>query len=80
MANAKKCDRCGKYYSIKDHKCDLRYSDVRYYEKYTIDEEYIIPVSVTFTDDLSCSNYYKFELCPDCMRELINAITTKEED
>lgn len=77
MANAKKCDRCGKYYGIKDHKCDLRCSDVRYYEKCAVDDEYIIPVIVTFSD--SIANYYKFELCPDCMRELIDAITTKED-
>ena len=77
MANAKKCDRCGNYYSINDHKCHLSYHDVRYYEKYTIDEEYIIPVAVTFSEN--CANYYKFELCPDCMRDLIHFIASKEE-
>ncbi len=75
----KKCDRCGKYYNIKDHECHLSYHDVRYYEKYYIDEEYLIPVTVTFGAITNCSDYYKFELCPDCMRELINAITTKED-
>lgn len=77
MANAKKCDKCGKCYSNKDHECHLSYHDLPYYEKYDVDEEYIIPTAVSFSEN--CSNYYKFELCPDCMRELIHFITTKEE-
>lgn len=77
MADAKKCDRCGKYYSKNDHKCHLSYHDLRYYEKFDIDNEYIIPATVAFSEN--CSNFFKFELCPDCMRDLIHFITTKED-
>lgn len=76
MANAKKCDRCGKYYNNKDHKCDLSCHDLPYYEKYDTDEEYIIPITVAFSEN--CSSYYKFELCPDCMRDLIHFIAKEE--
>lgn len=77
MANAKRCDRCGKCYINKDHECHLSYHDFPYYEKFDVDKEYIIPVTVTFREN--SSDYYPFELCPDCMIKLINFITTKEE-
>ncbi len=77
MADAKRCDRCGKYYSKNDNgRCNLSYHDLPYYEKYDVDEEYIIPTAVSFSEN--CSNYYKFELCPDCMRKLIHFIAKEE--
>ena len=77
MANAKRCDRCGKYYTNGDHECHLSYHDLRYYEACGCDDEYIIPCKVSFSE--SNGNYFRFELCSDCMRDLINLIATKEE-
>lgn len=78
MANAKKCDRCGRYYSNDDHECNLSYHDLCYYEKFYVDDEYIEPITVRFTDKIG--SYYTFELCPDCMREVISFIATKNEE
>lgn len=78
MADAKRCDKCGKCYSNKDHECHLSYHDFPYYEKFYEDPEYMIPITVTFRKN--CSIYYTLELCPDCMRNLIHFITKEEPD
>ena len=77
MANAKRCDKCGKYYNNPDHECHLSYHDLPYYETFNNDDEYIIPRTVTFTN--TCGNGFKFKLCPNCMRDLIHFIATKED-
>lgn len=67
MADAKKCDKCGKYYDEYDGVAfSVEQAERRYIRMY------LVP-----TDD-----YYRnrrFDLCPDCMKALISFIKQGEK-
>ncbi len=62
MADAKKCDRCGKYYDDYD---GVAFSEAVTRNKY--DRMHLVRA-----DDRGV--YKKFDLCPDCMSALISFI------
>ena len=67
MASAFKCDRCGKLYEM-------------YHDKKMINRlapnEVIAPNRICFAEHLSINYWIDYDLCPDCMTEAINFITS----
>ena len=67
MANAKKCDRCGKFYTSSEKRLD---SQGRYLKGITMDG-----LKYTYSPgciNQTCTKYQKqVDLCPDCSEKLI---------
>ena len=67
MADAKKCDRCKKYYDDYD---GIAFSE-------TLTNRYN-RMHLIRSDDYDC-RYKRFDLCPDCMSALISFIKQGEK-
>lgn len=68
MADAKKCDRCGKYY---DDYHGVVFSEAAPSNKYD-------RMNLVRADDYE-GRYKRFDLCPDCMKALISFIKQGEK-
>lgn len=70
MADAKKCDRCGNFYTSSEKRLD---SQGRYLKGITMD-------GLKYTNgyiNQSCTRYQKqIDLCPDCGEKLISWLNT----
>ena len=64
MADAKKCDRCGKYY------------DENYHDRYVFGNTI---THIKLSTDFSDHNYKKLDLCDDCFDELYKFLGIEEE-
>ena len=62
MANAKKCDRCGKYYTNSE-------------KRYTVDGLYVGGIT---TLSIKGNSITKYDLCDDCIKKLLTFLDNIE--
>lgn len=69
MANAKKCDRCGRFYEKRSIDCK------------TINSNFVknLEGNLLMYEVNSSSGFY-FDLCPICFRELMDFLNLEEVD
>ena len=64
MAMAKKCDRCGKFYENYPTGNKSQYNALRIIQRNSIGE--------------TINGYTTYDLCPECMDELVKSMVTKK--
>ena len=66
--NAKKCDRCGGYYTVKDHKSILtKLAEALCIKGQALDDVFVIADSI---DEPMRGIKPVIDLCPECIRSL----------
>lgn len=71
--NAKKCDRCGEYYLLKDSHdvCNAPFSPTQDIQIYNKTLSVVKLKGLTFKTE-GFDNVFEFDLCPSCLRKLKN--------
>lgn len=80
MANAKQCDRCGKYYNKNGRYANPHQFDDTLCTAGPVETEYMAGVSINNQLTRRIAN---FDLCDDCMGDFINFMDnppTREEE
>ena len=70
--NAKKCDRCGKFYDFYNIECSG--NKKKFSKRFNS-----IDVVRRNMEGGTVANYIKFDLCPDCMADFENFMSSKGE-